>query len=421
MEKQMKHHICRRDFLKSLGTTAVCLALTGSKKIGKAENITADKSLNVPSYLKGYKQLYAQSPHSAALEWFKNAKFGLFIHYGLYSILGHECWALKNEKIPLAEYEKLKDKFTAEKFDADFITDLAVAAGMKYVNITSKHHDGFCLFRSAYSDYNSVNSPAKRDLVAELAEQCQKKKLGLFLYYSYALDWRHPYFYPSQYCDVSRFDLDNPEPGYKFRHDEDFRRYIDFAHNQLGELLSNYGPLAGIWFDPMTAYYARPDLFPIEETYAMIRKLQPQTLISFKQGATGTEDFASPERSGRLNYDWVEKRFPNNPLSLQVAKNACKKNAGKHNEICDTLQRRKWGYYPPEDNNHLNTEEVLQRLGSAGAIDCNLLLNTGPLPDGSIHKTDIQTLRAVGKAEPKLQINNNSYNKDTVLDKGIAQ
>lgn len=393
----MKQNICRREFLKGCGATAVGLALAGRPKIGKAENLPVDKVLNVPSYLKDYKSLYLKNPHAAALEWFKNAKFGLFIHYGLYSILGREAWALKNENIPLAEYEKLKDQFTAEKFDADFITDLALKAGMKYVNITSRHHDSFCLFRSAFSDYNSVNSPAKRDLVAELAEQCQKKQLGLFLYYSYALDWRHPYFFPSQYCYVSRFDAEKPEPGYKFKKDDDFRIYIDFVHNQITELLTNYGPIAGMWFDPITPYYARPDLFPIKETYAMIRKLQPQTLISFKQGATGTEDFASPERSGKLNYDLVLKRYPDRPLSIQVAKNACEKNSGKHNEICDTLQRRKWGYYAAENENHLNAEEVMQKLANAQALNCNLLLNTGPLPDGSIHKADVKTLPAVGK------------------------
>ena len=415
--------LSRRGFLKTCGFSVASLTLVGCKTNASSGTQTNPECASnlPPSYLSDYKELYQQNPRQAALAWFKDAKFGMFIHYGLYSILGQGTWALKNKKIPLDKYDKLKDKFTAKKFDADFITDLAITAGMKYVNLTSKHHDAFCLFGSAYSDYNSVNSPAKRDLVAELAEQCQKKRLGLFLYYSYALDWRHPYFYPSQYCDISRFDLDNPEPGYKFRKEEDFKKYIDFAHSQLRELLSNYGPLAGIWFDPMTSYYARPDLFPIEETYAMIRKLQPQTLISFKQGATGTEDFASPERSGKLNYGWVEKRFPDRPLSLQVAKNACEKNTGKHNEICDTLQRRKWGYYPPENKNHLNSEEVFQRLGAAGAINCNLLLNTGPLPDGSIHKDDVRTLRTVGKTKPTVQVDSNSYNKDTVVDQGMAQ
>ncbi len=374
----------------------------------------------MPSYLAGYEDLYSKDPHAAALAWFKDARFGLFIHYGLYSIYGKGTWALRFSGISTAEYEKLKDQFSAEKFDANFITDLALAAGMKYVNITAKHHDGFCLFDSAYTDYDSMGSPARRDLVAELAEQCQQKGLGLFLYYSYALDWRHPYFYPYQYCYVSRSDLNHPEPGYKFRTDGDFRHYIDFANNQIRELLTNYGAIAGIWFDPMTAYYAKPDLFPIEETYAMIRELQPQTLVSFKQGATGSEDFAAPERSGKIKYDWVVKKFPDRPRSIAIAKNACEKNAGKHNEICDTLQRRKWGYYPPSDGKHLTPEEVMERLAHAAAIDCNLLLNTGPLPDGSIYPADVETLRAVGKMA--VTVDKESASRDfSVKDSEMAQ
>ena len=374
----------------------------------------------MPSYLKGYEDLYAKDPHAAALAWFREARFGLFIHYGLYSIYGKGTWALRFSGVSTAKYEKLKDQFTAENFDADFITDLALAAGMKYITFTAKHHEGFCLFDSRYTDYDSMDSPAKRDLVAELARQCEKKGLGLFLYYSYALDWHHPCFYPNQYCYVSRSDLAHPEPGYKFRTDEDFRHYIDFANNQIRELLTNYGAIAGIWFDPMTGYYARPDLFPIEETYAMIRELQPQTLIAFKQGATGTEDFAAPERDGKIRYDWVVKKFPNRPQSIAVAKNACEKNAGKHNEICDTLQRRKWGYFPPSNGKHLTPSEVMDRLAHAVSINCNLLLNTGPLPDGSISPDDVKTLRAVGKMQ--LKIDKNSTARDfSVKDSKMAQ
>jgi len=212
------------------------------------------------------------------------------------------------ENIPVGEYEKLKEQFRADKFDADFITDLALKAEMKYVNITSRHHDSFCLFDSKVSDYNSVQSPARRDLVGELAEQCQKKGLGLFLYYSYALDWRHPYFYPRRIFSMARPKYDKPEPRYKWSKDEDFRHYIEFAHAQIKELLSNYGPIAGMWFDPIMGYYARPDLFPIAQTYAMVRDLQPQTLISFKQGANGDEDFGAPERSGRSLAETVRKR-----------------------------------------------------------------------------------------------------------------
>ncbi len=349
----------------------------------------------VPAYLSGYGKIYQQDPHEAALSWFAQAQFGLFMHYGVYSLLGRHEWVMYREVIPLTEYEKLKERFTAENFDADFITDLALEAGMKYVNITSRHHDSFCLFNSQVSDYTSTHSPAKRDLIAELAEQCDRKGLGLFLYYSYALDWRHPYFYPRSIFPIARPDYPQPEPRYKWREDADFVYYIEFVHTQVTELLTNYGPIAGIWFDPIMGYYARPDLFPVDETYAMIRGLQPQTLIAFKQGANGKEDFASPERHGHSLADRVRKQIGTS--AAVVAQNAWESNQSKHNEICDTLQPGAWGYTQDDNGKHRTPADVLHMLTDAQSQNCNLLLNTGPLPDGSIHRDDVKTLREVGR------------------------
>lgn len=349
----------------------------------------------IPSYLSDYADLYRLKPRAAARAWFADAKFGLFMHYGLYSLLGRHEWVMYREAIPVAEYEKLKAQFTAEAFDADFITDLALEAGMRYVTVTSRHHDSFCLFKSAVSDYTSIEAPAGRDLIGELAEQCAQKGLGFFPYYSYALDWRHPYFYPRNVFEMARPDYDEPEPRYKWEKDEDFQHYIDFVHAQIRELLTNYGPLAGIWFDPIMGYYARPDLFPIEETYAMIRELQPQALIAFKQGASGDEDFASPERHGHSMADRVRERIGD--AEAEVAQQAWDGNKGQHNEICDTLQPGAWGYNQDDDDNHKGADEVMAMLAQAEGQNCNLLLNTGPLPDGSIHPEDVATLREVGR------------------------
>jgi alpha-L-fucosidase len=299
------------------------------------------------------------------------------------------------EKIPLAEYEALQTQFTAKAFDADMITDLALEAEMRYVNITTRHHDSFCLFKSQASDYTSAESPAQRDLIAELAQQCSAKGLGLFLYYSYAADWRHPYFYPRKVFHIARPDYPEPEPRYKWRRDEDFGLYMEFVHAQLRELLTGYGPVAGIWLDPIMGFYARPDLFPIEETYAMIRELQPQTLIAFKQGASGDEDFASPERSGHSLADRVREQI--GPEAARVAQRAWERNKGKHNEICDTLQPGAWGYMAADDGNHHTADQVTEMLAEASRQGYNLLLNTGPLPDGSIHEEDVRTLREVGR------------------------
>ena len=350
---------------------------------------------SVPSYLKGYEGLYAKDPRQAALAWFADARYGLFMHYGLYSVLGRGEWVMFREAIPVAEYETLVRQFTAERFDADFITDLALESEMRYITVTSRHHDSFCLFDSQASEYNSVQSAAQRDLIAELADQCQRKGLGLFLYYSYALDWRHPYFYPRQFSQIARPDYGHPEPRYLWERDEDFAGYIEFVHTQVRELLTQYGPLAGIWFDPIMAYYARSDLFPIDETYAMIRELQPQTLIAFKQGANGDEDFASPERHGHSLADRV--RELHGPGAAEVARRAWEMNEHRHNEICDTLQPRAWGYQEADDSQHHTPDSVLEMLGSALRRNCNLLLNTGPLPDGSIHPVDVGTLHEVGR------------------------
>jgi alpha-L-fucosidase len=337
--------------------------------------------------LKGYEKPYAEDPRRAAVEWFQQARFGLFMHYGLYSLLGRGEWVMLREKIPVAEYAKLKGKFTAARFDADFIAELALAAGMKYVNLTSKHHDGFCLFRTRETDFASVSSPARRDLVGELAAACRKRGLGLFLYYSYAADWRHPYFYAREAgWESARPDYAPPEPTYLWRQDQDFKLYLRFAHNQLRELLTQYGPVAGIWLDPIMGYYRRPDLFPIAQTYQLIRSLQPQCLISFKQGANGEEDFAAPERG------MAAHRFKGD-----VAQAAWEKNRHKHGEVCETLQARVWGYNQAEDGRHHTADEVMKMLEAARAGRANLLLNTGPWGDGAIHPEDVATLKEVGR------------------------
>ena len=200
-------------------------------------------------------------PRGAEIDWFREAGFGLFLHYGLYSLLGRGEWVQFSEQIPVAEYAKLKDRFTAAAFDANRITDLALAAGMTYLTFTARHHDSFCLFRTEETDFASVNSPAQRDLVAELAAACDRKGLGLFLYYSYAADWKHPYFYSREAgWECARPAYEYPELAYLFREDADFAWYIEFAHRQLRELLTQYGALAGIWLDPIMGYYARPDL-----------------------------------------------------------------------------------------------------------------------------------------------------------------
>ncbi len=355
----------RRDLLKFGG-----VALSSLTRIRSAA------AAEVPSFLQSVADRYAEDPRAAALAWFKQARFGLFLHYGLYSLLGRHEWVQFREKIPVAEYAKLKDRFTAEKFDADFITDLALQAGMKYVNITTRHHDSFCLFDSKYTDFTSVNSPAKRDLVGELAEACRKKGLGFYLYYSHGRDWRHPHAPNNdQWGGSARPKYDTPDPHYKTGDDHDLQQYVQFMWNQITELLTNYGPIGGIWLDGIATPASRPEtiaLFRCQELYDHIHAMQPQVLVSYKQGLLGTEDFRAPERNWKGQSDV--------PL-----------------EICDTLQPRGWGYIKEDDGKHKTPDQVMAMLERARAIPANLLLNSGPLPDGSIHPEDVKTLREVGR------------------------
>ncbi len=341
-----------------------------------------------PPYLNNYAAEYEQSPRQANLQWFTDARYGMFIHYGLYAQLARGEWVQLRDTIPVAEYAKLKDTFTAENFDADFITDLAQKAGMKYITITSKHHDGFCLFKTRETGFNSLSAPCGRDLIGELATACNEKGLGLFLYYSYAADWKHPWFYSRDAgWKNARPPYPEPQPEYKFEKDEDFRKYVDYVHAQLKELLTQYPDIAGIWFDPIMGYYYRPDLFPMEETYALIREMSPHALISFKQGATGTEDFSAPERNAGAV---VGSQF-------EVAREVYEKNKNKPKEICNTLQPHAWGYNKRDDGKHKTANEVVAIFKEAQARDANLLMNVGPLPDGSFPEEDIQNLTKAGK------------------------
>jgi len=319
----------------------------------------------------------------SGVEWFRNARFGLFMHYGLYSLLGRGEWVQLRELIPVAEYEKLKDEFTAKNFDADMITDLALEAEMQYVNITTMHHDGFCLFDTNETDFNSVNSPAKRDLVAELADACQKKGLGLCLYYSHGRHWRHPHaMTPEKYDKTARPAYESPEPAYATGDDHDISKYVAYCKSQVTELLTNYGPVANIWFDGIGTTQSGPwgEELCIPELYKHIRTLQPDCLISYKWWLTGTEDFIAPE------YHWPERQ----PEKMTEAQ-----KRGIPIELCHHIAG--WGYASANDGKHRGVDSVMKDLDYASQFDANLLLNTGPLPDGSIDKQDVATLREVGR------------------------
>ncbi|MDP3073030.1 MAG: alpha-L-fucosidase [Opitutaceae bacterium] len=358
----------RRYFLVTTATAAAC-ATIGASRLTAA---TA-KQPAVPGYLRGYEAAYATHPRAAAIQWFRDAKFGLFLHYGLYSLEARDTeWLQFREKIPVATYAKLKGRFTAAKFDADAVTDLALAAQMRYVNVTTRHHDSFCLFATQQTDFNSVNSPARRDLVGELAAACARKGLGLCLYYSHGRDWRHPHAPNNDaWRGQPRPQYDPPEPTYATGAAHDLQQYLDFMTAQITELLTNYGPIAAIWLDgiavPLSGDRTK---FKCQELYDHVHGLQPQVLVSYKQGLLGTEDFFAPEHKAISN------------------------PSGKPMEICSTLQEKSWGYNASARN--LNTDEAWAKLGAARMGNANLLLNSGPMPDGSIPPEHARVLRELG-------------------------
>ncbi|MGB2823737.1 MAG: alpha-L-fucosidase, partial [Phycisphaerae bacterium] len=316
-----------------------------------------------------------EEPRRAALEWFRNARYGLFIHYGLYSLLGRHEWVQLREKIPVAEYAGLKEKFTAERFDADAIVDFAVDAGMRYVNITTRHHDSFCLFRTRQTDFNSVNSPAGRDLLGELAAACDKRGVGLFCYYSHGRDWRHPHAPNNdEYGGSARPRYDPPEPAYACGDEHDLGIYVEFVKDQITELLTQYGPIAGIWLDGIAVPLSGDrEAFRCPELYEHIHSLQPQVLVSYKQGLHMTEDFYAPEHKAYVD------------------------TGGAPQEVCTTMCPGSWGYLAAAAGKHRSADDVWAELTRAAAGGYNLLLNTGPLGDGSLDDEDVAVLREVGR------------------------
>jgi alpha-L-fucosidase len=336
------------------------------------------------------------TPIKIAKEGFYDLRYGLFLHYGLYSLLARHEWVQQRERIRVAEYARLAEDFSAEGFDARAIADLAVEAGMRYVNLTTRHHESFCLWDTQTTTFNSVRAPqCRRDLVAELAEACRDRGLKLCLYLSHGRDWRHPHAPNNDTHGGSpRPEYDPPEPTYATAADHHLPHYLDYLRQQVTELLTQYGPVAAIWLDgiavplnpldpegqPNQNYDpARDgDPFQCQQLYDTIHQLQPSCLVSYKQGYLGTEDFFAPEHRA---YNRFGQPFgPNAP-----------------GEICTTMTPPSWGYDQSLLGQHLREDQVWQKLENAAAANANLLLNTGPRPDGSLVEAECEVLRAVGR------------------------
>jgi alpha-L-fucosidase len=322
-------------------------------------------------------QARAQSsyqPTPANLEarrWFQDAKFGLFIHWGVYSVLGDGEWVMNERKLAVREYEKLPAFFNPTEFDPTEWVALVKAAGMKYITITSKHHDGFAMFRSKASDWNVVDrTPYKKDVLKLLADECHRQGIKLFFYHS-QLDWHHTDYFPR---GDTGHTSGRPESG-------DWYRYLDSMDAQLRELLTNYGEIGGIWFDGMWDKYSAD--WRLDRTYKLIHDLQPQALIgsNHHRHPYPGEDFQMFEKDlpGQKTAEWnKDSEISNLPL-----------------ETCETINNS-WGFNI-NDTGYKSTRELIRYLVRAAGSNANFLLNVGPMPNGKIQPEFVARLREIGQ------------------------
>ena len=318
-------------------------------------------------------------------KWFKNAKLGMMIHWGLYSILGGEWksqrmnyigeWIMHQYQIPLSEYTKLTEVFNPIYFDAEEWVKLAKDAGMEYIVVTSKHHDGFCLFKSEVDGYNSVDAtPFKRDIIAELAEACRKHGIKLGLYYSQCLDWHEPhgggckkeYYHGDRECHClwgNTWDFpDNGNKDYSICFENKIKP-------QLKEILTKYGELCLIWFDTPLSEQTKAQS---QELYDMVRKYQPGCLVNTRIG-NGLGDYVS------CGDNVLPEKYAEGLMESPVTFN------------------KTWGY-KSFDNEWKSAEQVLEIMRKCNDKGANLLLNVGPDHLGRIPAPSVNILRQVGKA-----------------------
>jgi alpha-L-fucosidase len=302
----------------------------------------------------------------ARLQWWREARFGLFIHWGPVSLRGTEIGWSRGDAVPTGEYDNLYREFNPAQFDARAWAQLAKDAGMKYVVLTSKHHDGFCLWDSRYTDYDIARTPFRRDVVGELAQAVRREKLVFCTYHSIC-DWWHP-----------DYPLGSPG-GRSAKPAPDMERYRAYLKNQVAELIQRYGPLGILWFDgeweaPWTEAYG-------QDLYRHCRTLQPSILVNNRvdkgrrgmEGGTAAGTFAG-------DYDTPEQ---------QVGKY----QVDRPWESCITICEQ-WAWKPNDKLKSL--DECLRTLIYCAGGDGNLLLNVGPMPSGEIEPRQADRLREIG-------------------------
>ena len=328
---------------------------------------------------------FALCDESDRTAWYRDAKFGMFIHWGPYSLASVEAsWPIMRPTpngISEADYRALPQRFNPTKFDPDAFIDLARSAGQEYMVFTTKHHDGFCMFDSSYTDYKITNTPYGKDIVKMLAEACGKRNMHLGFYYS-PPDMHHPDF-----RDTSKLARDNwnGEPQRP-----EWPLYLDYMQLQLTELLTKYGPVVLIWFDGLH----HQEKYNGERFIKLIRSLQPATLVNDRIGVPG--DYVTPEQ-------FIPKAIPTKDVHFSAVDQSVQKElkAGIPRpedfqlwETCMTINNT-WAYNM-HDHDYKSAQFLIRGLVEVASRGGNFLLNVGPQPDGVIQPEFQERLRAIG-------------------------
>lgn len=328
---------------------------------------------HIPTWFRNIRIADLAKDRAERSAWWRDAKFGMFIHWGVYSVLGEGEWNMKTSRIPTAEYEKLPPRFNPTGFDAAEWVGLAKRAGQKYVVFTSKHHDGFAMYDSKVSGYDIVDAtPFKRDPVKELAAECAKQDVRFGLYHS-ILDWHHPDYQPLPDWDPARADA---KP--------DFDAYLEYMTAQVRELCTGYGPLACWWWDGVWGHEDPAGRKRFAAVNAMVRELQPSILINNR--AANAEDFDTPEQyippTGLANTDGSPKLWEN-CITLTTGH-------GSHPPTA-------WWGYDKNEKEFKSAEYCIRMLIDLVSKGGNLLLNVGPSPEGRIGRAEVEVLEAMGR------------------------
>jgi alpha-L-fucosidase len=323
-----------------------------------------------------------KSERDARMAWWREARFGMFIHWGLYSIAAGEwngkniwgsgVWLMNTANVPVAEYEQLAKQFNPTRYDPAAWVRLAKAAGMKYIVITAKHHEGFSMFDSKATDFNVVKAtPYGKDLLKPLADECRKQGIKFCTYYS-IMDWHHPAQYPNS---PKEYDPTNVYPERK-------GEYISFMEKQLKELIEGLDPEV-LWFDgEWLTWWNEDDAVAV---YNYLRKLKPSLIINNRLG-TGREGMAGFDKGDRRyagDFGTPEQEIPGTGLS------------GVDWESCMTMNGT-WGFRK-DDKNWKSVETLVRNVINTASKGGNYLLNVGPMSDGEIPQASIERLEGIGK------------------------